>query len=192
VTHGITAHGSIPDAGDNAVYKAARAIVRLSDFDFNVARHPVLGKPTVNVGTVSGGLNINSVPDRAEIAVDVRTIPGQDHALLREGLTGVIGENADIETLFDLPGIWTDPDLPWAARAIAITQGVTGEAFTPQGAPYFTDASVLTPALGAPPTLILGPGETAMAHQTDEYAEVARIEQAVEIYGRILDDWVRR
>ncbi|MBN2751157.1 MAG: M20 family metallopeptidase [Rhodospirillaceae bacterium] len=189
VTHGVTAHGSMPDKGDNAVYKVARAITRLSDFDFNVARHPVLGKPTVKDGTVSGGMNINSVPDRAEIAVDVRTIPGQDHADLREGLAGVIGEKADIETLFDLPGIWTDPAAPWAARVIALTQAVTGEAFTPQGAPYFTDASVLTPALGNPPTLILGPGEIAMAHQTDEYVEVARIEQAVEIYGRILDDW---
>ncbi len=28
-----------------------------------------------------------------------------------------------------------------------------------------------------------------MAHQTDEYAEVARIAQAVEIYRRILDGW---
>ncbi|MGE4528130.1 MAG: M20 family metallopeptidase [Rhodospirillaceae bacterium] len=192
VTHGVTAHGSMPEAGDNAVYKAAHAIVRLEDFDFNVARHPVLGKPTLNVGTVAGGLNINSVPDRAEMQIDVRTIPGQDHAALRAGLSGVIGESADIETLFDLGGIWTDPAAPWAARVIGITQGVTGEAFTPAGAPYFTDASVLTPALGTPPTIILGPGETAQAHQTDEYALVSRIAQAVEIYGRVLDDWGHR
>lgn len=188
-TSGVTSHGSMPELGDNAVYKAARAISRLADFDFNVARHPVLGPPTLNVGKVSGGLNINSVPDRAEILVDVRTIPGMDHAAVREDLTGVIGESAAITTLFDLGGVWTEPDAPWAARAIACACAVLGERFAPQSAPFFTDASVLTPALGHPPTLILGPGETAQAHQTDEYAEVAKIDAAVTIYGAILDDW---
>jgi succinyl-diaminopimelate desuccinylase len=188
---GVTAHGSMPECGDNAVYKAARAIVRLSEFDFNVARHPGLGAPTLNVGTVTGGMNINSVPDRAEVGIDVRTIPGMDHAQLRDGLSGLIGENATIETRFDLPGVWTDPAAPRAARAIAAALSVTGEAFAPGGPAYFTDASVLTPALGHPPTLILGPGRPEMAHQTDEYAEVARIDQAVEIYRRILDDWRR-
>ncbi len=189
VMTGVTAHGSMPEHGDNAVYKAARAIVRLSEFDFNVARHPSLGGPTLNVGTVAGGMNVNSVPDRADVGIDVRTIPGMDHAALRDGLSGLIGENAAIETLFDLPGVWTDPAAPRAARAIAAAVAVTGEAFAPGGPAYFTDASVLTPAPGHPPTLILGPGQPEMAHQTDEYAEVARIEQAVEIYRRILDDW---
>ena len=188
-TAGVTAHGSMPELGDNAVYKAARAIGRLADFDFNVARHPVLGPPTLNVGKVSGGLNINSVPDRAEILVDVRTIPGMNHATVREALTEVIGENAGITTLFDLEGVWTEPDAPWAARAIACACAVLGQRFAPQSAPFFTDASVLTPALGHPPTIILGPGETAQAHQTDEYAELAKIDAAVEIYGAILDDW---
>ena len=189
VTHGVTAHGSMPEYGDNAIYKAARAITRLAEFDFNVARHPVLGRPILNVGTVSGGMNVNSVPDRATLGIDVRTIPGMDHAALRDGLTGLIGEDAAVETLFDLPGVWTDSTLPLAARAIAIALAVTGEPFVAQGPAYFTDASVLTPALGHPPTLILGPGQPEMAPQTDEYAEVARIAQAVEIYRRILDGW---
>ena len=42
-TKGVTAHGSRPEDGDNAVYKAARAITQLEDFDFNIARHDVLG-----------------------------------------------------------------------------------------------------------------------------------------------------
>ncbi len=188
-TFGVTSHGSMPELGDNAVYKAARAIGRLAEFDFNVARHPVLGKPTLNVGKVTGGLNINSVPDHAEIHIDVRTIPGMNHAELRDGLTGLIGENAAITSLFDLPGVWTEPDAPWAARAIAATCAVLGIPFAPKSAPFFTDASVLTPALGHPPTLILGPGETAQAHQTDEYAEVAKIDAAVAIYAAILADW---
>jgi metal-dependent amidase/aminoacylase/carboxypeptidase family protein len=68
------------DKGVKAIYAAARAVGRLEAFDFNVAR-PVMGAPTLNVGTLHGGLNLNSVPDRAEILID---IPGMRHGLLRE------------------------------------------------------------------------------------------------------------
>ena len=86
LTHGVTAHGSMPDKGVNALYKMAKAITALEAFDFNIARHPVLGPPTLNVGWSRGGINVNSVPDLAETGIDVRTIPAQDHARLREQL----------------------------------------------------------------------------------------------------------
>ena len=57
-TEGITAHGSMPDKGDNAIYKAARSISKLEDFDFNVAPHELLGKATLNVGMIQGGMNL--------------------------------------------------------------------------------------------------------------------------------------
>ncbi|HEY6381305.1 MAG TPA: M20/M25/M40 family metallo-hydrolase, partial [Pseudolabrys sp.] len=68
-----------------------RAITALQDFDFNFARHDVLGGPTLNVGTIHGGLNINSVPDRAAIGIDIRTIPGQSHAKIRDQLASYLG-----------------------------------------------------------------------------------------------------
>jgi succinyl-diaminopimelate desuccinylase len=190
VALGVTAHGSMPEQGDNAVYKAARVVTRLSDFDFNVARHPVLGKPTLNVGTVQGGMNINSVPDRSEIGIDIRTIPGIDHAALQAALKGYMGEDVEVEVLIDLPGVWTSPDQPWAERAAAIVGKIIGTVPAPKTASYFTDASVLTAAFGGVPTIILGPGEPTQAHQTDEWCEVARIHQAVEIYRALIADWV--
>jgi succinyl-diaminopimelate desuccinylase len=60
-----------------------------------------------------------------------------------------------------------------------------------RGAHYFTDASALMPAYGAP-GVILGPGGPALAHQTDEYCLVDRIGQAVEIYGEIMRRWCGR
>lgn len=68
------------------------------------------------------------------------------------------------------------------ARAIAQEVADVGNEIG--AAPHFTDASVFTPALGSPPTLILGPGE--IAHQTDEYCFGPRIEQAADIYARLL------
>ena len=186
---GITAHGSMPDKGDNAVYKAARAVDRLAHFDFHHAGHPVLGKPTLNVGTFHGGLNINSVPDRATIEIDLRTVPGIDHATLRRDIAAHMQEDMRIETMIDLPGVWTSPEMPWVGRVGRIVAGVTGGAPEIRTATYFSDASVLVPAIGAPPTLILGPGEPHLAHQTDEWCGVLRIEQATAIYRQVIADW---
>jgi succinyl-diaminopimelate desuccinylase len=188
-TRGVTAHGSMPEKGVNAVYKAARAALALQEFDFNVARHDVLGGPTLNVGTMHGGLNINSVPDRALIGIDIRTIPGQDHARIREQLTSYLGTDVTLSPLLDAQSIWTDPKGAWIGEVCRTARDVTGIADEVGAAPYFTDASVLTPALGNPPTVILGPGELALAHQTDEYCVVSKIEQASEIYARLVRSW---
>lgn len=186
---GVTAHGSMPHRGDNAVHKAARAVTRLEKFEFRHAGHPVLGKPTINVGTFHGGLNINSVPDRATIEIDLRTVPGIDHAALREAIAAHMQEDLRIDTLIDLPGVWTSPEMPWVARAGRIVAGVTGAASEVKTATYFSDASILAPAIGEPPTLILGPGEPHLAHQTDEWCSVVRIEQATAIYRQLIADW---
>ncbi|MGB9410970.1 MAG: M20/M25/M40 family metallo-hydrolase, partial [Pseudolabrys sp.] len=83
----------------------------------------------------------------------------------------------------------TTPDDAWIAEIFRIAHDVAGVDSDPAGAPYFTDASVLTPAIGSPPTAIIGPGELALAHQTDECCLVSRIEQATEIYSRMIRNW---
>lgn len=191
VAEGVTAHGSMPEKGVNAVAKAARAVVRLDDFDFNERRHEVLGSPTLNVGTMHGGINVNSVPDRAEIGLDIRTVPGQTHARVKEALGSFLGPDVAMDPIVDVEAVWTDPQDAWMRRVFAIMAPLLGEAPVVKGATYFTDASALTPAMGGLPTVILGPGEAAMAHQTDEYCLVSRIDQAVEAYRQIIEDWCR-
>lgn len=190
-TIGVTAHGSMPEKGVNAVYKAARAVTALQDFDFNIARHDVLGGPTLNVGTISGGLNINSVPDRAVIGIDIRTIPGQEHAKLRDQLTTYLGDEVALNALLDAQSVWTNPNDAWMRDVFRIAREIGGFEEEIGAAPYFTDASVLTPAIGSPPTAIVGPGELALAHQTDEYCFVSRIEQATALYSRLIEHWCK-
>jgi succinyl-diaminopimelate desuccinylase len=190
IAQGKTAHGSMPEQGDNAVYKAARAVDRLSCFDFRCERHPQLGAPTLNVGMFHGGLNINSVPDRAEVHIDLRTIPAVDHAELRHRIREEMKEDLQLETLIDLPGIWTSPQDPWVRRVGAIVSRVTGEPPQLGTATYFTDASVFVPVMEGAPTLVLGPGEPTLAHQTDEWCSVERVHQATAIYRELIADWV--
>jgi succinyl-diaminopimelate desuccinylase len=191
VARGVTAHGSLPHLGVNAVCRAARAVVAMESFSFATASHPHLGRPTVNVGYLHGGANINSVPDRAEIGLDLRTVPGQDHAALRDDLYAHLGADLDLETLVDTPGVWTNPADPWIAEVFRVTAAITGEQPSIAGAPYVTDASLLKPALGGVPTVILGPGEVEMAHQTDEYCRIDRLEAAVAIYEELIRRWCR-
>ena len=190
-TRGVTAHGSMPERGVNAVHKAARAVGQLADFDFNIARHPVMGAPTLNVGTIKGGLNVNSVPDLAEIGIDIRTVPGQRHDAVRAALASYLGPEVEVEPFVDVEGVWTDPEHPWMRQVFAAVEGATGEKADVRAATYFTDAAALTPAYGDPPTVILGPGEPELAHQTDEYCVVERIREAEAIFTYLALAWNR-
>lgn len=189
---GVTAHGSMPHLGDNAVYKLAEAVTRLRDHAFDVPAHPVLGTPTLNVGTFHGGLNTNSVPDAAEATVDVRTVAGQDHAEVLASLGERLGPEVQLRPMVDLPAVWTDPDDEWAASAAEVVREVTGSKDTaPRAAAYFTDASVLTPALGSVPTVICGPGEPEQAHVTDEWVSIRKLTESVAILERLCLNWCR-
>ena len=90
----------------------------------------------------------------------------------------------------DLPGILTSPNDHWIMRVLDIVARIEGKKQEPGYVNYFTDASVLTPALKNPPTLILGPGEPSQAHQTNEYCVVEKIGRAVEFYLEIARDWL--
>jgi succinyl-diaminopimelate desuccinylase len=188
---GVTAHGSMPDKGVSAIAKACRAVETLLGFDFGVPPHPVMGPPTINIGTIAGGMNINSVPDHAVIGVDVRTIAGQANPAVREQLLAALPDEAEVEPLADLGPVFTDPDEPWVRQVFAQAERVFGRTPKVETAAYFTDASVLTPACGNPPTIIMGPGPMAMAHQTDEYCEVAEIDRCVAALAAIGRDYLQ-
>ncbi len=188
-TRGVTAHGSAPDQGVNAIYKAARAVLALKDFPFGVPPHPVLGPATLNVGTISGGLNVNSVPDLAAIGIDIRTIPALSHDDLHDRLASYLGAEVELVRKVDAASIWTDPENEWVQLVFDIAEPYLKERPVARAVTYFTDASELKPALDHPPTLILGPGEASMAHKTDEFCYFSKIEAAVEIYTEIVRQW---
>jgi len=190
-THGKTAHGAMPELGINAIYLAMDAVGKIRGFEPGPP-HPLMKKPTLNVGVIRGGLNINSVPDRASFDVDLRTDPTIDHHYLTERLQRHLSDAVTITPLIDLPAVLTDGLHPWIQSTIALCQPWHSEPITPRIVPYFTDASVLLAALGNPPCVILGPGEPAMAHQTDEYCKVERLLESVDIYQTLLADFNTR
>jgi succinyl-diaminopimelate desuccinylase len=188
-TRGRTAHASMPEEGVNAIYRAAEVIQTLRHHDFGLRPHPLLGSPTLSVGTIAGGMNINSVPDQTTLGIDIRTIPGQREDDVVSRLRERVGHDVEVDLLESASSVETDRRHPWVQDVIDIVGAQLGAVPDAGGATYFTDASVLTSAFGHPPTVIIGPGEASQAHKTDEYCEVQKIEDAVDIYTSIARRW---
>ena len=189
---GNAAHGAAPQAGVNAIRKAAEMVRCLDGFGAHHAAHPVLGSSTLNVGTFHGGQNVNSVPDWAEVGIDIRTVPGMAHSAVREELESLLRPHLHcLHVQTDMQHVFTPADAPWMQRVRRVVEQDAGATVVPGTTSYFTDASALKPLLGQAPIVILGPGNPAQMHQTDEYCEVAQIVAAVRIYGQVIDATLR-
>lgn len=190
-THGVTAHGSMPEVGDNAIVKMAKVIGDLDGFRFPVESHAVMGKPTVNVGTIRGGLNTNSVPDEARITVDTRTVPGIDHGHLCKSLETLLApRGASVRKIVDVPPLYTEPRDAWVQSVFEACTPYLDSRPQPATITFSTDGADLKRGFGGGvPAVILGPGEPRLAHQTDEWCSISRIEQSVDLFGTLMRRW---
>ncbi|MBI2440744.1 MAG: M20 family metallopeptidase [Lentisphaerae bacterium] len=196
---GVAAHGSAPHHGVNAIYKAIQAIARLQNMTFATPSHPLLGMPTINIGTITAGTAVNIVPENAMFTIDIRTIPGQSHSAVCRQVEDCLGTEARIsKRRLDCPAIESDPSHPWIQDVFAVMEPILAarpacpsSAREPHGMAYFTDASVLRAALGNPPAIILGPGDPAQVHKPDEFCLASNIEAAERAYYQIIMKWSR-
>jgi succinyl-diaminopimelate desuccinylase len=181
-TRGKAAHGATPQLGKNAVHEMARIVDRLeTDYAARLRKrkHPLLGTATVNVGTISGGVQPNIVPDRCIISVDRRTLPGETDAGVRREIAAFLRANrlsARISSAKLAPALplETNHKLP-LVRQFMRQAGQT----RPLGVNFFCDAAVL--AAGGIPSVIFGPGDMAQAHTTDEWISLAELERGKDL-----------
>jgi succinyl-diaminopimelate desuccinylase len=176
----------MPEEGDNAILKAAAWIAAVQALRFEQS-HPLLGRPTAAVTTVTGGQAVNVIPDSARFTVDVRTLPGQDHGELLAQLRRMFGPEAEIEVLTDFRGYSTRPDAPAVQPLLDLLARRLGKRPAPAGAPYFTDASALVPGFHDAPTIVIGPGLSEQCHKTDEHIALSDIHDAVELYRDLIE-----
>lgn len=187
-THGKAAHGAKPELGVNAVRNMA-GIVTLLENGYSGAlkrrRHPLLGHATVNVGVISGGVQANVVPDRCEIVIDRRTLPGETEASVRKEISTLLHDCKHKATMTGMKlapclPMETDHRLPLIQRLMAFASQSK-----PSGVDYFCDAAVL--AAGGIPSVVFGPGDIAQAHTADEWIALESLEQAQRILAGFLN-----
>ena len=194
-TGGRAAHSSRPEAGDNAIYRMAPILAALERYHreelAGAAAHPLCGRPTLSVGTIAGGLSVNTVPDHAVIEIDRRLLPGDDPARayrqVIDYLAAALGDSASpAHVRHDPPlmqsfGLSEAANGPLAERLAEAVREVIGQA-SRVGVPFGTDAAVL--ARAGVPTVVFGPGSIEQAHTADEWVPLEEVAQASEILFR--------
>lgn len=192
---GKAAHSSNPALGDNAIYKAAALIQGIEKIlvpRLEQRIHPLVGKATINVGMIRGGVQNNIVPESCILGINRRYLPGETEAQVIEEIMEIWRqlpypeEDIRIEALEETDhrvAMETDPEEEVVQSLVRSAQatGLPGEVV---GVNYWTDGAHLR-AVGIP-TVVFGPGNIAQAHAAVEYIEVDQLLKAVEAYMAFL------
>jgi acetylornithine deacetylase len=196
-TRGRAAHSSRPEAGDNAIYKMSRVLDALAAYQRDIvgqlAEHPLCGRPTLNVGTIHGGLSVNTVPAECTIEIDRRIVPGEDpataHRQVGEYLAKTLGPDLVVEhepPFMQSPGLSDANSAQLAERMSAAAREVAGRGER-IGVAFGTNAAII--AAGGMPAVVFGPGDIAQAHTADEWLPLDELAPASEAYYRFARNW---
>jgi acetylornithine deacetylase len=186
VAKGKACHSSMPEQGDNAVMKLARALdvlektlqPRLASYT-----HPLLGKSTMNIGIFQGGTRANIVPDFAQAQLDIRITPaltaagGAEHLLA--STIQELGLPLTMVNTHENPPMETDRENPYIQCLLASRPGTECVV-----APWFSDAAHLSQ--GGIPSVCLGPGSIEQAHKEDEFIRIDDLQAGVEQFSQFI------
>jgi acetylornithine deacetylase/succinyl-diaminopimelate desuccinylase-like protein len=155
--------------------------------------HPLVGRPTVNASLINGGSAPNVVPDRCEVDIDRRIVPGEtDAEEVRAPFLAVIdalrAEHPEVDIDVALRE-WTDAaeaprDSEIARIATDAVAAVTGTRPRLVGFTGITDARFYINEAKIP-TVICGPGSLSVAHTADESVPVDELVAGARAYARM-------
>ncbi len=157
--------------------QAEVAATGLRDGDYDVPY------TTLHVGKLSGGVQVNIVPNHAVLDFEIRSLAGEDVPALITRLEAeaeaiVAPLRAEfpeaaikVERLWDYPGLGTPSD----AEVVRFVKGLTGANGTIKVA-FGTEGGLFDQRLGVP-TVICGPGSMAQGHKPNEYVSVEQLER---------------
>jgi succinyl-diaminopimelate desuccinylase len=182
VVHGRAAHSSTPWLGDNAVLKAIDVFRAIESLPFSRESSEMYDRPSINLGRIEGGDVLNRVPDRCEMAVDVRYLPGQDPGEILAQVRAIA--NIDVTRTFIHPPVAVPRSNPYV-RALrdAVARSASGEVMS-VGRDGASDAASFIEA--GIPAVEFGPAG-AGHHGPDEWVSLSSLTR----YRRALGDFVR-
>ncbi len=191
---GRMAHGAMPEHGRNVVpaltaYAAALARLQV-ELHERIPVHPSLGRPYLTPTMLRAGRTeqLNVIPGRGWLGVDVRTVPGVDHGALLERLRALASEigaaegvELALEVIDDRPPTEVSPTAPVVEAIASAHRVVTGDEPVLGGVPGTTDGTILWRDAGIP-VVVYGPGGKWIAHQANEFVELDEIARCAEVY----------
>jgi putative selenium metabolism hydrolase len=196
---GLSAHGSAPERGKNAIYMGARACLEIEKLNGRLASDEFLGKGSVTVSEfVSGGPSLCAVADFARIHLDRRLTSGETReSALAEVREAVKDAAAAPEVLQYREKSYTGleygmekyyPTWTVAANHPAVTRAE--EAFRalfkkePRVDKWtFSTNAVTINGIHGIPTIGFGPGDEVFAHAPNEKIPVGDLVKASAFYA---------
>ncbi len=199
--HGAMAHSGMPDAGENAILRAGRLLGLIEDFhrDHLCKRsHALVGSASLTVTRLSGGIADNVVPDRCELLLDRRMVPGEDEQQARREIENLLetaerefGVRAEIVEYVPTTGGATETALDEriVQESLAVSAKHEGGGGEPNGFQGGCDL-VHFRSVGATGTVI-GPGSIDVAHKPDEFVPRDEFMRSALIYRDIAQSMLR-
>ena len=194
---GRAAHGSRYDVGVDAIRHAGLLLAELDRVERDelvLHTHPLLGHASLHAAFVSGGSGWSTYPDRCEVAIERRTVPGESpddavremqQAVKRVG-TVATAVRADVRHVFSQWPSDVATDAPVVRSLRGAMEGV-GESVAVEGLSAWTDAALLNAA--GIPAICYGPGDISLAHSATEWVEEQEITRATSVLERMALDW---
>lgn len=179
---GKNGHAAMPRKGENAIEAFVDIVQKIRDLLKTERKHPLLGNSTCVITSLCGGGQPNIVPDSATGKLDIRTLPSVDHESFLEEVKNIVVAvsskspevlNVTFKVANNRPPVGMSRRSPLIKRFREIYEGL-GYSAEYTHIPYFTDASILVPALGIP-FIFLGPGDSRFYDQTDEYVSISSV-----------------
>jgi len=148
---------------------------------------------TLHVGKMSGGVQVNIVPNLATLDFEIRSLAGEDVGALiarlqteAEGIVAPLRPEfpeaaIKVERLWDYPGLGTRSD----AGVVNFVKGLTGANGTIKVA-FGTEGGLFDQKLGIP-TVICGPGSMAQGHKPDEFVTVEQLERCETMLATLIE-----
>ena len=194
---GRAAHGSRYDLGVDAITHAGLLLAELDALEQTRANglvHPLLGRASLHASTIQGGVGMSTYPERCELAIERRTLPGEsaDTALreVTDACARVRARRPDLAVEVRLRTAQSPSDVPIDAPIVERLRralDAEGMKVRVEGLSAWTDAALLNEA--GIPAVCFGPGDISLAHAAEEFVPVVEIQQCARVLGRVVRDW---
>jgi acetylornithine deacetylase len=161
---GHAAHSAYPELGESAIDKLLDALAEIRKI--TLPEDPLLGRSTLNIGVISGGVAPNVVPPCAKAELLIRLVG--DPTPIREAIGDAVAGYAEAREVLYIPAVCFDALDGLETAVVSFT----------------TDVPNFSGAWGKP--FVLGPGSIHVAHTAEEHISKKEILEAVRIYERMV------
>jgi acetylornithine deacetylase/succinyl-diaminopimelate desuccinylase family protein len=196
-SHGKQAHGALPEKGTNAIWNMIELLNKLKDIKFKCLSHELFTPPTLNLGTISGGVASNIVPAKCEVKLDIRYLPGETGEEILNNIKEIVASirkhnptaNYEITVDSDLPPTQVSLNNPLLDLITMHTESILGVKPKIMGLSGTTVTKQLIEkdimAVG------FGPGDEDQSHIANESIEIKELIDFGKIMGLIAFDLLK-